>query len=302
MPHDRSDIGTRGGHWAIFAILRITYHPHHGIHAAQRPLVCRGLLNIRLLRPQTHPNPPALPRPQPTDRILDIGCGDGKFTALFVPAIAHVLGVDSSPAMIAAANADHGSPKAEFRVLDCCFLDRDGNVTRGGWDKVISNAALHWILRNEETRISTLRGIHASLKPDGVFVFEMGGHGNVAEVQSALIYALVQRGVPLEEARAINPWFFPSVNWMTAALEGIGFQVEKMEMEDRPTRLTEEANGGLAGWVRLMGAPFLEVLPEGEREGVVRQVCEVLHTAVTRVEDGSQWLGYKRLRGIARRV
>ncbi|PYH91326.1 S-adenosyl-L-methionine-dependent methyltransferase [Aspergillus ellipticus CBS 707.79] len=246
--------------------------------------------------------------PQPTDRVLDVGCGDGKFTELFLPSIAYVLGIDSSPAMIDAANTDYRSAKAEFRVLDCCYLDREaeglcgGGVGEGKWDKVISNAALHWILRPESTRLKTLAGIHACLKPGGVFVFEMGGHGNVAEVQSALIYALVQNGVSVEEVRRVNPWFFPSVEWMTAALEGVGFTVERMEIEDRPTKLTADKNGGLAGWVRLMGARFLEVLPEEKREGVVRQVCEVLFTALTRVEDGSQWLGYRRLRGLARRV
>ncbi|RAK95575.1 class I SAM-dependent methyltransferase [Aspergillus ibericus CBS 121593] len=240
--------------------------------------------------------------PQPTDRVLDVGCGDGKFTEAFLPAIDYVLGIDSSPAMIESAQKDYVSAKAEFRVLDCCYLEQESSVANGSWDKVISNAALHWILRNDATRMSTLQGIHACLKPGGVFVFEMGGHGNVAEVQSALIYALVQNGISVEKAREVNPWFFPSVAWMTNALDSIGFRVEKMEMEDRPTKLTDAANGGLAGWVRLMGAPFLDVLPEEKRENVVQQICDVLYTAVTRHEDGSQYLGYKRLRGIARRV
>ncbi|KAL2837052.1 S-adenosyl-L-methionine-dependent methyltransferase [Aspergillus pseudoustus] len=240
--------------------------------------------------------------PQPTDKILDIGCGDGKFTDLFLPHVGNVLGVDSSPAMIEAANKDFGSEKAEFRVLDCCHLEQDKSVADGSWDKVVSNAALHWILRNEETRMSTLRGAYASLKPGGTFVFEMGGHGNVSEVSTALMYALIRQGVPVEKVREVYPWFFPSVPWMTSALESIGFKVIKVEMEHRPTPLTSSVNGGLAGWVRLMGAPFLEVLEPEKREAAVQEICEVLQTAVTRVEDGSQWLGYVRLRGIAQRI
>lgn len=132
-------------------------------------------------------------------------------------------------------------------------------------------------------------------------MFEMGCHGNVPEALTALIFALVQHGVPIEKAREASPWFFPSEAWMRSALESIGFHIKHMETEYRPTKLTSTADGGLAGWVRLMGAQFLEVLPAAKREATVQQICDVLQTAVTK-EDGSQWLGYVRLRGIATRI
>lgn len=150
--------------------------------------------------------------------------------------------------------------------------------------------------------MDTLRAIYGSLKPGGTFVFEMGGHGNVPEVMTALIYTLVQHGVSAEKAKEANPWFFPSEVWMKDALEGIGFQVDKVEIEYRPTKLTADANGGLAGWIKLMGAPFLDVLPEDKRDEAVRQICDILEPVVTREEDGSQWLGYVRLRGIAKKI
>lgn len=150
--------------------------------------------------------------------------------------------------------------------------------------------------------MSTLRAIHGCLKPGGTYVFEMGGHGNVAEVKTALIYALVQQGISIEKARETSPWFFPSDTWMRNALEEIGFKVENVEPEYRPTKLTTDAKGGLEGWVRLMGAQFLDVLPEEKRDTAVQQICDVLQDVVTRGEDGSQWLGYVRLRGIAKKI
>jgi hypothetical protein len=150
--------------------------------------------------------------------------------------------------------------------------------------------------------MSTLRAIHGCLKPGGTYVFEMGGHGNVAEAKTALAYVLVKQGVPIERVREANPWFFPSDAWMRTALEEVGFQVENVELEYRPTKLTGEANGGLAGWIRLMGAQLLDVLPEEKREAAVQEICDVLEDVVTRIEDGSQWLGYVRLRGIAKKV
>jgi hypothetical protein len=84
-----------------------------------------------------------------------------------------------------------------------------------------------------------------------------------------------------------------------------GFKVEKCELEYRPTKCTPKSAdgaGGLEGWIKLMGAEMLGIVEEGKRDDVVRQVCEVLETVVTREEDGSQWLNYVRLRAVARKV
>ena len=132
----------------------------------------------------------------------------------------------------------------------------------------------------------------------------MGGHGNIPEVHTALIAVLVRRGVPLIDAQKASPWFFPSETWMHQALSDVGFVVDKLETEYRPTKMKADVNdptAGLAGWVRLMGACFLDVLSSDPqvREDAVQEVCALVKPVVTRVEDGSAWLGYVRLRGIA---
>ncbi|KAK2880018.1 hypothetical protein FQN49_000653 [Arthroderma sp. PD_2] len=237
--------------------------------------------------------------PQQHNKVLDVGCGDGKFTNKYIFGVASVLGIDSSPSMIESAKRDHGSDNADFRVVDCRYLDKEADIVDGTWDKVVSNAALHWILRDSTTRLSTLRAIFDSLKPGGSFVFEMGGHGNVPEVHTALLASLVQHGLSIEKAREISPWFFPSEIWMRNTLESLGFLIDKLETEYRPTKLTVGANGGIEGWVRLMGAPMLEALDSAAREDAVKLTCDLLESIITRHEDGSKWLGYVRLRGVA---
>jgi len=123
-------------------------------------------------------------------------------------------------------------------------------------------------------------------------------------VHAALLAALVRQGLTVQEAREACPWFFPSEAWMRAALAEVGFEVERLETEYRPTAVTERKGkeGGLEGWLRLMGAQMLEALEEEEmRDRAVREVCETLETVCRREEDGRQYLGYVRLRGVARR-
>ena len=180
--------------------------------------------------------------PQPHDNILDLGCGDGLLTANLHSSGSRVAGLDASPNLIKAAQDTHGShhPDLTWTVLDCRYLEKSPAVKEAEYSKVFSNAALHWILRDASTRMSVFRGAYNSLKPGGTFVFEMGGAGNVADVHTALLAALVHQGISIEQAREACPWFFPSEKLMKEMLEEVGFRAEKMKLEYRPTKLTTE--------------------------------------------------------------
>ncbi|KAL8850480.1 MAG: hypothetical protein Q9221_004623 [Calogaya cf. arnoldii] len=239
--------------------------------------------------------------PQPDDIILDFGCGDGVLTAKLKESCASATGVDASANLITAAKKTYGSrPGLSWHVQDCMYLDRWINFQKEGYTKVFSNAALHWILRYPNTRESVLQNVFDLLSPGGTFTFEMGGKGNVAEVHAALIAAVAHQGIPLEDARELCPWFFPSEILMMQMLEKVGFKVQKIELEYRPTRLTADKDGGIEGWVRLMGAQFLEALDSAtKRDAAVQEVCEVVKTVISHEEDGSMYLGYVRLRVLA---
>lgn len=242
--------------------------------------------------------------PRGSDTILDLGCGDGSLTAEIKQKCSNVVGVDASGAMIEAAKSSYGNIAGlTWYARDCRYLERDSEIGRVQYDRVFSNAALHWILRDASTRMSVLKAAYSLLKPGGVFVFEMGGAGNVADAHTALLSAVVHQGLSIVEAREACPWFFPSEKWMKQMLEAVGFVVERSETEYRPTQLTTEKEGGLKGWARLMGAQFLEALPTQEkRESAVREVCDTLQSVLTHEEDGSMWLGYVRLRVLARKI
>jgi hypothetical protein len=158
---------------------------------------------------------------------------------------------------------------------------------------------MHWILRPENTREDFFRGVHKALKPSGIFAFEMGGMGNVAEIRTVFL-SVIGRRIGYEKAREIDPWFFPDEIWMTKMIEETvgGFKIEKIEREYRPTKADK---GGVEAWVRLMGKQLLDALSEDEREACVKEVCEVLKT-VCSSPGGRDWFGYVRLRVLARKV
>jgi SAM-dependent methyltransferase len=242
--------------------------------------------------------------PQPTDHILDIGCGDGQLTVdiAAVTPEGRVLGLDASAQMIQAATelaATRNVTKCSFQVADCSTISSQthGSILDGSWDKVFSNAALHWIMKKPESRKSVILAAHAALKQGGKFVFESGGSGNVAEVVTAALSGLVAQGIDIDKARDMIPWFFPSEAWMAAALQEVGFDVEKIELEYRPTKMNPpQSGGGLAGWPKFFCATFLEGVENSD--AVVDHMCSLLKTSVTR-EDGTEWLGYVRLRAVA---
>ncbi|KUJ24112.1 S-adenosyl-L-methionine-dependent methyltransferase [Mollisia scopiformis] len=246
---------------------------------------------------------------QKDDIILDVGCGDGVLNLQIAQTLAQgtgkIHGVDSSASMIStaqkAASADPAASKTcTFEVIDATALLSEPELQQGSFDKTFSNAAMHWILRPESKRKHFFLGVRNSLRSGGNFVFEMGGMGNVAEMRTALL-SVIGRRVGLEKVREIDPWFFPDEIWMTKMLEEEvgGWKVERIEREYRPTKADQ---GGIEGWVRLMGKQFFDAVGDGEeRLECEREVCEVLKT-VCESPGGGEWIGYVRLRAVVKKL
>ena len=117
----------------------------------------------------------ALLKPQPGERILDVGCGTGQLMSRMAEAGADMLGIDASPAMIAQARQNF--PKLKFQLCDAAQFQ-----TEEKFDAAFSNAALHWMPHADDVAEAVSR----ALKPGGRFVAEMGGKGNIAQVVGAL--------------------------------------------------------------------------------------------------------------------
>ena len=220
--------------------------------------------------------------PQPGERILDLGCGDGALTEKLVAARAQVVGVDGSLDMINASRK---------RGLDARVMDAYDLTFSNEFDAVFSNAALHWMKTNPD---AVIQGVRRALKAGGRFAAEMGGHGCVAAIVVALCATLEKHGVA--QPASFIPWYFPTVDDYRARLERAGFKAEYIALIPRPTPLPT----GMRGWLETFAIPLTRILPEGERSGFLDEVTERLRPVLCD-EQGRWTADYVRLRFLARR-
>jgi trans-aconitate methyltransferase len=217
--------------------------------------------------------------PQPGERILDLGCGDGQLTAKIAAAGAAVVGVDASPSMVEGALG---------KGIDARVCNAEALTFVSEFDAVFSNAALHWV-RDQDAMMA---GVRRALRPGGRFVAEMGGHGNIAAIRVALMAVLERHGCAgLEDG--VN--YYPTPEVYASRLAAHGFSVEEIQLIPRPTPL----HSGMRDWLTTFRRGVLEAVPAAQRSAVLEETVALLEPAL-RDEQGN-WTGdYVRLRFAAR--
>ncbi|MEH6393325.1 class I SAM-dependent methyltransferase [Pseudoalteromonas sp.] len=218
--------------------------------------------------------------PKLGERILDLGCGDGALTQDIEQMGASVHGVDSSESMIEAA---------QKRGLSAEVMSGDSLSFHNEFDAVFSNAALHWMI-NEE---SVLSGVSNALKPNGRFVGEFGGQGNVGALVNAMTKVFESHA---EFGEFVNPWYFPSVEEYKQKLQDHGFHIHYIELIPRPTPL----ESGIGEWLKIFSNGITKNLNPKQNDQFLNEV-EYLVKPHLFIEG--QWVAdYVRLRFSAQKV
>jgi trans-aconitate methyltransferase len=212
---------------------------------------------------------------RPGEHILDVGCGDGVLTKKIADLGCSVVGVDSSADFVASAR-ELGLAVIETSASDMNFGPR--------FDAVFSNAALHWMKDVD----AVIQRVARALRPKGRFVAEMGGHGCVKTLLSALVEELDRRGY---DGQAANPWYFPTADDYGGRLAAAGFDVRYIALIPRPTPLP----GDVMGWLTTFCGCFSVVLPAGERVDYLERVRERIKPALCDA-TGNWTADYVRLR------
>jgi trans-aconitate methyltransferase len=216
--------------------------------------------------------------PQPEEQILDLGCGDGALTEQLAATGAILIGVDSSPAMLAAARKRNLNVE-QHNATELPYQDQ--------FEAVFSNATLHWITSLQGQQ-AALAGIHRALRPRGRFVAELGGQGNIAAIRTALQATLVPFGIDAEKAAAS---FYPTPAIYRRLLEEAGFTIQSINLIPRPTPLPN----GMESWLNTFRNGVLDQLDPTDRAHAITNTITLLEP-ILRDADGNWTADYVRLR------
>lgn len=231
------------------------------------------------------------------ERVLDAGCGSGHVTRLLLDRLPRgsVIGVDASPAMLAAAREALAPDIAAGRAT---LVHGDLTTVRlpAPVESVFSNATFHWV-RDQAALFANLAAL---MLPGGRLVTQCGGAGNVAAVTRHADAALRRPPFAQHAPRVEQPYNFATPDETLSRLAAAGFIDAHAWLEPSPQPFPDAAAFGqflrtvvLRPYVDALPeelrGPFIEaVVAEDARHGGARTVDYVrLNLTATRSLDGN---------------
>jgi trans-aconitate methyltransferase len=201
------------------------------------------------------------------DVVLDIGCGDGRTTAGIAKIVPNgrVVGVDLSADMVSHAATQHCQPA----VNNLRFAQADAAALpfKEEFSVVFSNATLHWV----PDQRAAVHGIARALRPDGRFIAQMGGHGNVSEV----IMAFEHVAGSARWRDVVKQGEFPYRFHVPAAYESwlseSGMEIQECRLI--PKDMVHEDPDTFLGWLRTAWHPYTAGVPLEVRDAFLQDTA-----------------------------
>ena len=207
-----------------------------------------------------------------TERILDVGCGEGKITAAVAARLpaGSVVGVDASRKMIDFASTHFAAshPNLSFAVADARSLNFEH-----AFDLVISFNALHWI----QDQAAVLRGLFRALQPTGTARLRFvpaGPRTSLEDVIESVAHSDRWVGYFSKVSR---PYLHLEPDAYAALARTQGFQVESVQRTDHSWNFgTAE---GFAAFARVTFVEWTRHLPDTDQPEFIEDVL----TAYSRI-------------------
>jgi trans-aconitate methyltransferase len=145
---------------------------------------------------------------------------------------------------------------------------KDADAPGAPFDIIFSNAALHWV----DDHQAILRGMAAVLKPGGRLIVSCGGKGNAQDVFVALRPEMRLKRWREFFRKIPKPYFFYSPADYERWLPKFGFKINTLKLA--PKDATYAGADGLASWLRTTWLPYVQRVPENQREEFIAAVTE----------------------------
>ena len=215
-------------------------------------------------------------------RAVDVGCGPGNSTELIVERYpdATVLGLDSSPAMLAEAKAR--LPGSQFALADA-----NSWVPEPGTDLVFANAIYQWVPRHLEQ----LPKVLAALGTGGCLAVQMPD--NLAEPTHRLMREVAAAGPWAERLKDAARAALPAPRVYYDALKPFA---QRLDIWHSIYNHVLDDAAAIVDWVRSTGLrPFLDPLSPAERTEFLAQYAARIAEAFPPTVDGKVLLRFPRL-------
>jgi ubiquinone/menaquinone biosynthesis C-methylase UbiE len=136
-----------------------------------------------------------------TSHVLDLACGSGRHALALSSRVAHITGVDLTPAFLNAASsaaAEQGAANVEFLHGDMRALDH-----REQFDAAY-NYFTAWGYYSDTENFDVLARVQRALKPEGRFLLEIINRDTLMRHYSPRDYSRKEDGTVCLEERAFN--------------------------------------------------------------------------------------------------
>lgn len=220
-----------------------------------------------------------------TEKILDLGCGDGTLTIQLAELLpeGNVVGIDASQGMI-----DTALPKtmrnARFLLMDINDLDFEEE-----FDIVFSNATLQWVKHHQ----NMLKNVYLALRKGGRMRFNFAGDGNCSHFFKVIREAMSMNEFATHFAEFEWPWYMPSVDEYSKLIKASEFKDARVWGENADRYFPEEE--AMIRWLDQPSlVPFLAHLPITKKDAfrtfVVKRMIEE-----TKQNDGRCFETFRRI-------
>ncbi len=208
------------------------------------------------------------------ERVLDVGCGNGKVTrkiAALVPR-GGVVGVDASAKMIefAKSSASGGDaatsePVALPTNLSFAVMDARRLTFREEFDLVVSFNALHWVSEGEQPL--ALRGICAALKSNGTAQLRLVPRGARKSLEDVIEETAHTPRWEKYFVGVRDPYLHMNADEYAALAEQCGLHVDHVDTKDHAWDFGSTAAFAAFGTVTFV--EWSQHVPDSERSDFV---------------------------------
>lgn len=226
-----------------------------------------------------------------SERVLDLGCGDGALSARIAELVPNgeVVGIDASPGMIEAARANL-RPNLSFELMDI-----DALAFSERFDVVYSNATLHWV--TDHRRL--YRNVSSILNCGGRIRFNFAGDGNCSHFFAVVRQAMSRDDFAAAFADFEWPWYMPSVEEYSELVESCDIAGARVWGENADRFFPDVET--MTAWIDQPSlVPFLEAIPAG-LAGRLRDFVVARMVEETRQPNGECFETFRRINLFATR-